>query len=301
MSQTFAGGALDRAGMLRRDPAWLVQALLAPHARFALLHGLAPLCREDGLGGLVARWLSQGERAGLIGAGEPVLLGLDGAGAPHFALALAPEADAPLELLEDAHFEELRAAAARLAGPDAAALGCAKALLDWHARHGFCARCGAPTQQREGGWKRLCLRCAAEHFPRTDPVVIMLPTAGERCVVGRQRRFPPGVYSALAGFVELGESLEEAVARETLEEIGLPLRGLRYWGSQPWPFPSSLMLGFHAEVEEGPLRLDLEELEDARWLTRAEAQAGLAGEGAVRFPPPLAIAHWLLRTWAHGP
>jgi len=292
--QTFAGGALDRAGILRRDPQWLARALGDPRARFAAFASLRPLCVEAGSGGLAARWLSQEERAGLVIAGEPVLLGIDAAGAPHFAISLA-DGQMPYGA-----FEELRAAAARLAGPDAAALGCGKALLDWHARHGFCAACGGPTTQREGGWKRACAHCGAEHFPRTDPVVIMLPIAGERCVVGRQRRFPPGVYSALAGFVELGESLEEAVARETLEEVGLRVRAVRYWGAQPWPFPSSLMLGFHAEVEEGALQRDAEELEEACWLTRAEVRAGLAGEGPVRFPPPLAIAHWLLRTWAHG-
>jgi len=297
--QAFAGGSLDRAGLRRRDPAWLADALDSPNARLACFAGLKPFCAAGPGGALEAGWLQGGVRAVLPALGEPVFLGLDGDGAPHFAVSLAAAADAedgPLAGVGT--FEEMRAAAMRLPAPDAAALGAAKALLDWHARHGFCARCGAPTHAAEGGWKRICPACGAEHFPRIDPVVIMLPVCGERCVVGRQARFPPGLWSALAGFVEPGESLEEAVARETLEEVGVRVRTTRYVTSQPWPFPSSLMVGFLAACEPGELRVDSHELEDACWLSRAEVRAGLAGQGAASFPPPVAIAHWLLQTWA---
>lgn len=300
-TQIFAGGALDRAGPRRRDPAWLEAARASPEARFACFAGMKPFCLEGAQGALEAGWLGPQALNALPTEGELLFLGLDAQGAPHFALALHASADAEDGLLAGlGRFEEMRAAAMRLPAADAAALGTGKALLDWHARHRFCANCGSATAVEEGGWKRRCPACHAEHFPRTDPVVIMLPIAGERCVVGRQARFPPGMWSALAGFVEPGESLEEAVARETLEEVGLKVRGARYLASQPWPFPSSLMLGFLAEAEEGEVIVDRHELEDARWLTRAEVASGLAGQGEAWFPPPLAIAHWLLRAWAEG-
>lgn len=300
--QVFAGGQLDRAGLRRRDRAWLAEALESAQARFVCFAGLAPFCLEADGGALEAGWLSGHARAMLPVLGDPVFLGLDAEGAPHFGLALEPAADAedgPLAGIGGA-FQEMRAAAMRLSAGDTAALGAARSLLDWHARHGYCANCGTPTTPAEGGWKRICPACRAEHFPRTDPVVIMLPVAGERCVVGRQGRFPPGMWSALAGFVEPGESLEEAIARETMEEVGVRVHGARYLASQPWPFPSSLMLGFLAECEAGDLLVDRDELEDACWLSRAEVRAGLAGEGPSYFPPPVAIAHWLLQAWAAG-
>jgi NAD+ diphosphatase len=178
----------------------------------------------------------------------------------------------------------------------------AKALLHWHARHRFCSNCGAATQLGDGGWKRNCPICKAEHFPRTDPVVIMLPTEGERCVLARQSQFAPGMWSCLAGFVEPGETIEEAARRETAEEAGLACGSVRYLGSQPWPFPMSLMIGCHVEALSTALIVDRTELEDARWFARDEAAAMLDRRhpDGLTTPPPWAIAHHIIRAWVEG-
>ena len=175
----------------------------------------------------------------------------------------------------------------------------AKAILHYHAAHRFCARCGAPTHADHGGWRRHCPACGALHFPRTDPVVIMLPVVGERCLMGRQAAWPKGMWSALAGFLEPGETIEEACARELGEEAGLVATRVRYHSTQPWPFPNSLMIGLIAEVKDGEAKPDETELEAVRWFTRDEAAALLRGEIPGAFcPPPLAIAHQLLKSWA---
>jgi NAD+ diphosphatase len=154
----------------------------------------------------------------------------------------------------------------------------------------------------DGGYRRLCPACNAEHFPRTDPVVIMLPLLEGRCLIGRNKRFPPGLYSAFAGFVEPGESMEEAVRRELTEEVNLKVAGVRYHATQPWPFPSSLMLGCYAEAESETFRIDGHEIEDARWLTKDEVRARLANEieDAMKLPVTIAIAHHLIKDWAQG-
>ncbi|NDC59639.1 MAG: NAD(+) diphosphatase, partial [Alphaproteobacteria bacterium] len=184
-------------------------------------------------------------------------------------------------------------------------LGCAKALFEWHARHRFCSNCGEKTDIVEAGWKRKCAACDGEHFPRVDPVVIMVPVHGDRCCLGRQKRFPPGMYSALAGFVEPGESLEEACAREIFEEVGLRATTVRYHSSQPWPFPSSMMIGLIADVTDDAVTLDKDEIDEAVWLTKEEARQALAGglkgdAGMIWAPPPFAIAHQILKAWASG-
>lgn len=299
----FAGGVLDRAGVRRRDPAWLAKALQHANARVACFgSGQQPFCVPGPNGALEAGWLGAHVLSALPVEGAPIFLGLDQAETPHFAVQIHSDAAEPEGLLHGlGEFHDMRAAAMRLAGADTAALGCAKALLDWHARHGYCAVCGHASELVDGGWRRRCPACASEHFPRVDPVVIMLPIAQDRCIVGRQRRFPPGMWSALAGFIEPGESLEEAVAREVLEEVGQRVLSARYHSSQPWPFPSSMMVGFFAEVEPGDIALDHEELEDARWLTRDEMRAALAGHNPSCFvPPALAIAHWLIKAWVDG-
>ena len=185
---------------------------------------------------------------------------------------------------------------------EAATYAAARSLIDWHARHGFCPRCGAPTQAFRAGWARRCTADGSEHFPRTDPVVIMLAEHDGRVLVGRQKAFPPGRYSALAGFVEVGESMEEAVARELHEEAGVRATAVRYLSSQPWPFPSSLMLACIAEVADDSITLDEKELEAAMWVTRDDVAAALAeAEGARFLPPPaFAIANTLFQHWLAG-
>ncbi|MEA2934962.1 MAG: diphosphatase [Variibacter sp.] len=175
-------------------------------------------------------------------------------------------------------------------------------MLAWHARHRFCANCGKPTQVVSGGWKRDCAACETEHFPRTDPVVIMLAIDGERCLLGRQTRFPPGTYSCLAGFVEPGETIEDAVRRETVEEAGIRCGRVRYFASQPWPFPMSLMIGAHAEATSSTITVDHNELEDARWFERDEVARMLvrAHPDRLSTPPPIAIAHHIIRAWVEA-
>jgi NAD+ diphosphatase len=183
---------------------------------------------------------------------------------------------------------------------DAAIWAAARTLNEWHNRHRFCGICGAPTKAYRAGWGRICPGCGAEHFPRVDPVVIMLAEHEGRVLVARQHQYPPGRYSALAGFVEPGESIEEAVARELMEEAGVAVGSVRYLASQPWPFPGSLMIGCLAQAESGALRLDPAEIEDGFWVGRDEVLAALAGDPGAPFlaPPPFAIANTLLTRWS---
>jgi len=183
---------------------------------------------------------------------------------------------------------------------DAAIMAQAKALIDWHQRHGFCPRCGAPTELMDAGYRRLCGQCKAEHFPRTDPVVIMLATHGEACLVGRGKQFPAGMFSALAGFMEPGETIEEAVRRELFEEAAVKVGEVSYYATQPWPFPSSLMIGCFAAALSREARADQTELAEVRWIERPVARELIQGKEVqgVRVPPPIAIAHHLIRTWA---
>ena len=176
----------------------------------------------------------------------------------------------------------------------------AKAVLHWHARHRFCPNCGAPTQAVQAGWKRDCPQCKTEHFPRTDPVVIMLASDGRAVACSAARpRFVPTMWSCLAGFIEPGESIEDAVRRETREEAGITCGRVRYFASQPWPFPTSLMIGCHAEALSREIVVDREELEDARWFTKAEVASMLMRKHpqGLTTPPPVAIAHHIIRAW----
>lgn len=284
----LVGSLLDRADALRSDLDALERLAQAPDARLLVLDGLEPSVAADGT--LV--WASLAE---LPEEAELALLGLfEGRG--HF-VALTAVGTEPTRARRPFGALDL------LTTTEASTYAAARSLVDWHARHPFCARCGQGTHTFRAGWGRRCNACGAEHYPRTDPVVIMLAEYEGRVLIGRQPRFPPRVYSALAGFVEVGESLEGAVARELAEEAGVRTRAVRYVASQPWPFASSLMLACLAEVESDALTLDGTELEDAMWVSRAEVRDALAGHADARFlaPPPYAVAHSLLRYWSEEP
>ena len=282
----FCGNPLDRASERRTDPAWL--AAQHGHGLFMPFWQNKPLVVKDRAGFLPWR---QAWRDSIC-----VFLGLDGA-QPLFAVDVAGDSE---PVMEDGTFAEMRASAFVLPGRGTAIAGQAKALIDWHRRHGFCPNCGAATQLCDGGYRRLCPACAAEHFPRTDPVVIMLPVLEDACLVGRNARFVNGLYSAFAGFVEPGESMEDAVRRELLEEAGLRVGAITYHASQPWPFPSSLMLGCYAEALSRDFAIDGHEITDARWLTKGEVRKRLAQEiqDEMTMPASIAIAHHLVRDWA---
>jgi len=300
----FAGNSLDRASRRRTDPDWIAAQLRDACTLVHPMWKLQPFAVGEEDGPLQPGFFAPGLCETLAAPDAPcVFLGLDRERAV-FALDVSaaddPENTGPLAGL--GHFHELRAAAARYPDSDLAMLGQAKALIDWHQRHGFCPRCGSATRLVDAGYRRLCPNCGAEHFPRTDPVVIMLATRGDCCLVGRGQQFPSVMYSALAGFIEPGETIEEAVRREVFEEAGIRISNVRYFTTQPWPFPSSLMIGCFAEALGGDIRIDEAELADARWLDRPTARALLAGEQVegIRIPPPIAIAHHLIKAWAEG-
>jgi NAD+ diphosphatase len=291
----FTRSLLDRAGHLRKDDAWLEQALASERALLLAFNKRRPFLYENGPS-LLVRWLAGQAWTELGDREQPLIfLGLDQEQAPVFACEIAD----PATLGDLGAFEELRAAAPRLETNKLPLLGTARSLFEWHGRNRFCANCGAPSRVAEAGWMRRCEACSAEHYPRVDPVCIMLPTYGDKCLLGRQRGWPRGMHSALAGFIEPGEAIEEAVARETLEEAGLIVREVEVHSTQPWPFPHSLMIGALAEVEGDAEKIDTSELESGRWFTREEARQLIAAKHADAFcPPPFAIAHQLLKTWA---
>ena len=292
----FAGNPLDRAGDLRNDPDWLAEQADKPYAQALVLWEGRPLIEETDQGPRLV-WLSMKHARTLVRDRE-VFLGLwkdEPVFAIEFEGSIDP-ADGPVGGL--GVFHDMRSAAALLPAADAAMAGGAKSLFDWRRKHGFCANCGALCETASGGWKRRCPACGTEHFPRVDPVVIMLAEREGKVLVGRGPRFPANFFSALAGFVEPGESLEEAVARELFEEAGIRVHGVRLGASQPWPFPSSLMMGAFAQADGFDLTLDESEIADARWVTKDEVRAALSGNADWNAPPPLAIAHWLLATWA---
>ena len=311
----FTGNPLHRAGNERRDPGWLAAVLAGEGARFLPVQRLKVAVATGDRPGASAPHADGGGDAGeganrlawarggdwLEGAGEPVLLGLDGGGGARFAVDVSglPEpAAAPFGPGTRVEFQGLRTAAPNLPAGDAAIAAQARGLLGWHERHPFCAACGAATRPRNGGGSRACPACGAEHFPRTDPVVIVVVSREGRALLGRSGRFAGNLYSALAGFMEPGESVEEAVRREVAEEAGIEVGAVRYVFSQPWPFPASLMLGCIAEGLSGEIAIDPKELEDARWFSRAELVDALAGRSEVlTVPRPLAIAHHLIRAW----
>jgi NAD+ diphosphatase len=300
---TFAGNPLNRVSDRRTDEAWLAEKLDDPSSLAIALWNGKPLVENGAAPKSVQIAYLRASLAGELAGGQERLafMGLWKETAV-FAVDLeggADPAEGPLNGL--GRFEDLRAVAPRLPATDAAILSTAKSLFEWRRRHKFCSACGQPSEVREGGWKRACPSCKGEHFPRTDPVVIMLPVFGERCLLGRQAIWPKGMFSALAGFLEPGESIEEACAREVMEESGLTALSVRYHSTQPWPYPSSLMIGLIAEVSDDEATPDQTELEEVRWFSRDEAAALLKGDlPGVFAPPPLAIAHTILKAWVEG-
>ena len=281
----FTGSPLDRADRVRNDSEAYGILLVDWRARILGLNGLDPVVGDEG--GL--HWHSIAE---LEGSEELILLGLSD-GKPHFV----PLVDATGDAFRS---PTMWRALTMLPAEDAAIYGMARSLIEWHNSHKFCGRCGHGTMLFRAGWGRKCGNCNAEHFPRTDPVVIMLAEYEGKALVGRQSRFPSGNYSALAGFLEPGESIEEAVRREIHEEAGVTCGAVRYVTSQPWPFGGSqLMIACVADAEGDDITLDTTELEDAMWVSKDDARAALANEDGRKFnaPPPFAIAHSLLRHW----
>lgn len=301
-SNTFAGNPLDRAGDRRNDPDWLAEQGGRDDALALVMWEGRPLLEAGDEPRLA--WLALSHARAVVPDRE-LFLGL-WKGAPVFAVEVEGSVDptsGPLQGL--GAFHEMRAAAGLLSGSDAAMAGAAKSLFDWRRRHGFCAACGTESETACGGWKRICPACGTEHFPRVDPVTIMLPVyrggAEPICLLGRQAAWPEGRMSALAGFLEPGETIEEACAREIEEEAGLTVTAVRYHSSQPWPFPSQLMIGLIAEVDSDDARPDQTELEAVAWLTRSEAADVLAGRhSSIKAPPPIAIARTLLQAWVDG-
>jgi NAD+ diphosphatase len=273
----FAGAPLDRAPVQRRRPEWLAARRADPKARSLVLS-------ERGL------WVEDGRLLLVTPADDAIFLGLSD-GRAFFAQGTGgrePERGRPAGLRE---------AAGELQVPEAALAAYAASLLSWHHRHRFCANCGEPTEAADAGHQRRCPACGAEHFPRTDPVVIVRVVDGDRLLLGRQDRWEDGRFSVLAGFVEPGETLEEAVRREVREESGVEVGDVEYVASQPWPFPSSLMIGFHAVAAGGEPHPGDGELSAVRWFDRAEVEAAATGTGGVHLPQPYSISRRLIDGW----
>ena len=298
----YTGNVLNRAAEMRTDPAAIAALAADPYARTLVTAGeLVCLKKGEPFNDPA---FTPAQAAALVSGParmrEQVFLGRDGNG-PLFAVAIDVEAAEALKARDDLVITDLRSTAMRrlVAQEHMPLFAQAKSLLGWHARHRFCANCGAATDAVQAGWRRDCPACGVQHFPRTDPVVIMLVVHGDQCLLGRQPRFGKGMWSCLAGFVEPGETIEEAVRRETLEEAGVVCGRVAYFASQPWPFPMSLMIGCHVEALTTEITIDRTELEDCRWFPRDE----VADMVMRRHPDgltathPHAIAYHIIREW----
>ena len=302
---TFGGSGLDRAAVQRRDAARLANS---PAARVLPFWESRPLANRDADGLTLVP-----VQADMLAGAELIFLGVDETG-PIFAADLRdwvpgtlPDATGPFidpsrqphpGAPDGAAFTELRSIMAALTPREAELAATGRGLIEWHRTHGFCAKCGAPSKMVEAGWQRHCGACDRMHFPRTDPVVIMLVTHGNSVLLGRSPGWPEGMYYLLAGFVEPGETIEAAVRRETFEEAGIRVGTVSYLASQPWPFPASLMIGCHGEALNSDITIDPTEIEDARWISReemAEAQAGR--HPVIRAGRKGAIARFLIEHW----
>ena len=305
---TFGGSGFDRAALMRSDPIALAAMLLRGHV-LPVWRGKPLTLKGDSLA-----WLTANHAALAHGGDQVVFLGIDG-DAPCFAVDISdwsPEAGAQgveagfMDASEQTHpalpddhvFIELRAVMTRLTAREAELAATAKAVLHWHRSHSFCAACGAKSVMQMAGWQRNCPSCGTQHFPRTDPVVIMLVTHGNKVLLGRSAAWPEGMYSLLAGFVEPGETIEAAVRREVAEETGVRIGAVAYLASQPWPFPASLMIGCAAEALSTDIVIDPAELEAALWISREDMVGVMSGEHPVIKPSRRgAIAHFLISNW----
>jgi|SRR5579864_1839063 len=297
----FVTNILDRAAHLRVSDEKLFALEGHPAARAYVVHRDSLVVKREG--GAMRALLSI-EEALKFGANPgTIFLGLRD-GAAVFGMGISQTAAEKLLNRDDVAVTELRGMAMQGVVPpdELSAIAMAKSMVTWHQRHGYCANCGTRTAMKEGGWKRDCSNCKTEHFPRTDPVVIMLVTSGEKCLLGRQKQFPQGMYSCLAGFVEAAETIEDAVRREIFEESGIRCTDVGYYMTQPWPYPSSLMIGCTARALNEDIVVDHTELEDARWVSRDEARLMLKREhpDGLAGPHPFAIAHHLVGRWLHG-
>jgi len=297
----FVTNTLDRAAHLRFNDEKLFALEQKSSSRAYVIYRDSLLVRRKGER---VRALLSIDEALKSGANPgTIFLGLRD-GAALFGMGMPQAAVEKLLGRDDYAVTELRGMAMQGAIPpeELSAIAMAKSMVSWHQRHGYCANCGARSSMREGGWKRECPSCKAEHFPRTDPVVIMLVTSGDKCLLGRQKQFPPGMYSCLAGFVEAAETIEDAVHREIYEEAGIRCTDVAYYMTQPWPFPSSLMIGCSARALNEDIVVDRMELEDARWFDRDEARLMLTRKHPDKLagPHPFAIAHHLLGRWVPG-
>jgi len=294
----FSGNILDRQSETRSED-MVERAFAAPGTQVLVLGGGRLLLKlRDGT---FDPYFSPEEALSLgASARSAVLLGFD-SGTAILAAPVVFDTEALPQSLKAIDYRSIYVQG--LIGPAAlGALAQGASLVAWHANHPFCSKCGQPTEIRAGGYWRLCPNCGTEHFPRTDPVAIMLALSGDECLLGRSHRFQPGMYSCLAGFIEPGETIENAVRRETFEEAGIRLGRIVYHASQPWPFPYSLMIGCYGEALNRDIHLDGDELEDCRWFTRAEVRRIIDGESpdGITIPPQGAIASLLIRHWAQG-
>ena len=300
ISHVYAGNPLDRGDRERRDDEWLTAKASDPKSRFLPMWDLNVLISNGTQGGL--GWLGFDDLTRLEIDAVPIFLGLAG-DVPHFVVDISKNESAVHELGDspEKKFEDARSATEVLSGADSGIVAQARAQINWHNRNGFCAICGHETFMKRGGQVRECSDCKAQNYPRTDPVVITVVSDNDRCLLGRSRGrgTPSNRYSALAGFVDQGESIEEAVAREVMEEAGVRVENVRYHSSQPWPFPSTLMIGCHADALTTEISMDDEEMADVRWFSREEVLLALAGNSEdLAIPGPIAIAHHIIKAWA---
>ena len=304
MVHTYSGSELNRAAIRRLDDDWLKSCWDSADAQFVCFAAERPMVNVAGANGPEIRWPAKPDPDARLE--DAIFLGLDDEEHAVFGISLALDDEGePCCGRDDAtKLIDLRSLAAQgvLTQPDLSILAQTRSMLGWHQSHRFCAACGKQSASAEGGYKRKCPSCGREHFPRTDPVVIIVVRHGDDCLLGRSPHFPEGSYSALAGFMEPGETIEEAARREILEESGVIVGDVHYHSSQPWPFPSSLMIGLIGEATTRELTLDPAEIDDARWFPREEVALMLTGDHpeGVFTPPPFAIAHHLITAFVEG-